>query len=529
MVVSVVLYSDSSLQCLEEMPKQKLVEYRYDFRGGKNTYVSPELLSENELVRCENARLSATGTITKRTGTRRMHATAIGGGAAIKGIFQWDGPSGSQLVAISNGDLFYRNQSSGEYAAFTQVDPGATDAFSTTEPALFATLRANADSAPLKLYIASGGKLYEWDGTTLNRLDGTSSAVGQFAPDASLIASYHLRIFTNSLVKPQHLVWSKLADGRVYKAGLPSDGGTAMVSAINNEEIVALQTLGRSLLVFTHDSIARLAGYSAADIQIDQDTEGVSPDVGCVGPLALHRAERVVFFISDLGPYLATEGGIAPVGMKIKPDFDGLDRTKLEQIVVGHNHGRHEITVACTGPTLGTNHYVYVYNLQHQAWYGPFTYSAFGITCMSHYEDPNGDEFLIAGCDDGFIRHMDFGAKDDILSDNTGGSTYQMLVEFPPLSFGKLESAKALYDVVILADTPASTAGTRAIDFSFDDIVSTSVAITESTAASPSKQRHTILRIQGHRMVALLIDTTDTITTYYSFMIRAYDLIRAGF
>jgi hypothetical protein len=424
--------------------KEKLIESRNDFRGGLNVYLSPDLLSPNELIETQNARIDTDGPVIKRTGSRRLHASALNAATEIKGSFQWDGPSGSQLVAICNGDLFYRNLSSGEFAAFTQVDPGATDAFSTTSPALFATLRGSESGAPLRLYISSGGKLYEWTGTTLSRLDGVTSSTGHFAPDASLIATYHLRLFTNSILRPQHLVWSRIGNGRVFKGGLGSDGGTAMVSAIQADDIVNLQTLGRSLLIFTNNSISRLAGYSAADIQIEQDTEGVSPDVGCVGATAAIRAEHLIFFVADRGCYLASEGAIAPVGLKIQPLFDAMDRTRLTKIVVGLHRGRNEIWVAYTGSgDSSLNKSVLVYNLRHQAWYGPFTYT-FGISSFTSYEDLNGDEYLIAGCSDGFMRHMDTGTLDDVTSAGSGGTSYDWTVEFAPFTFNDPSQAYAL-------------------------------------------------------------------------------------
>lgn len=427
------------------MAKELVSEPRNDFRGGLNVYLSPDLLADNELTNTDNARIDTNGPIAKRLGTRRMHSAALAASTAIKGIVQWDGPSGSQIVAICNGDLFYRNQSSGEYAAFTQVDPGTTDAFSTTEPAIFSALRGTESGAALKLYIASGGKYYEWSGTTLIRLDmGSTATAGIYCPDAEVLDTYHLRIFTNSSTKPQNLVWSRIGDGRNFKAGLSGDGGTAMISAIQADDIVSIKTIGRSLLVFTHKSIARFAGYSAGDIQVDQDTEGLSPEVGIVGPQALHRLEHLIFFISEKGAYIASEGAIAPVGLKVQPIFDAMDRTLLEKIVVGHHHGRSEIWVAYSGPSdSGLNKSVLVYNLRHQAWYGPFSYS-FGITSFEHYEDPNGDEFIIAGCSDGFVRHLDIGTKDDVLSDGSGGSSFGWNTTLAPFFFGNPEITHAV-------------------------------------------------------------------------------------
>src|SRR5882724_11548012 len=88
-------------------PKPQVVEQRFDFRGGRNTAISPDLLNANELVDCTNARLSETyGGFVKRSGSQRIHPDAFP--APVLGITQWDAPAGKQVVVISNGDLYYR-------------------------------------------------------------------------------------------------------------------------------------------------------------------------------------------------------------------------------------------------------------------------------------------------------------------------------------------------------------------------------------------------------------------------------------
>lgn len=415
------------------MAKELIAENRFDFSGGLNTYFSTDALANNELRDTTNFRVVGSA-LHRRTGSRRLHQTALAS-APILGLVQWDGPSGSQIVAICNGDLFYRNQSSGEYAAFTNIDPGSTDAFSTTELATFSTLRGAAESAPLYLYIASGGKYYQWTGTTLTRLDGSTSSLGQLAPDASLTATYHLRSFTNSLVKPQNLIWSRIGDGTVFKGGLPADGGTAMVSAIETDPITNLKTLGRSLIVATATSMARVAGYSAADIQIDQDTEGLAPDIGIVGSQAAVRVDNVLFFLSRRGPYMASEGGIAPVGVKVQDQFDQYTASTitLSKSVVGLNRGRHEVFYFRPFDSdIGTS--ALVYNLKQQCWYGPFTYT-FTTKCATKYTDPLNNEYILVGCNDGFIRHLDIGTKDDVLYDNSGGSDFVSTALIDPIFF----------------------------------------------------------------------------------------------
>lgn len=104
--------------------KPVIVESRYDFRGGRNTAITSDLLNPNELVDATNCRLSANyGGFSKRTGTQKIHQTAMS--SRIDGLTQWDGPNGKQIVAISGGKLWYRNGF--DYTgSFTSVNPPGT-------------------------------------------------------------------------------------------------------------------------------------------------------------------------------------------------------------------------------------------------------------------------------------------------------------------------------------------------------------------------------------------------------------------
>src|SRR6266850_2332937 len=430
------------------MPKPELLDSRFDFRGGRNSSVSPDNLSVNELVTLTNARISSIfGAFSKRSGTQRMHTTAIGGGSPVRGLIQWDSPSGKQIVAISNGDLWHKTSALGD---FTQVSPGAPDKFSTTIPAQFATFRAASSGAPLVLFIASGGKYYKWTGTVLTRIDGVNNA-----PTADLLRSYHTRIFARQTNLQKHVFWSRVGDGEFFTTGAITDGGSAMADFLTGDAMVALEVVGGSLIIATSDSLVRFTGNDANDIKIAQDTEGISSEVGVVGPLALIRVETVAALLSDKGPYLSTEADPEPIGVKVEPDFDALDRSVLSSSVLGWHRGRREIFYAVPGVADSSlNKTVFTYAARLQTWEGPWTYP-FGITYLTRYQDATGDEWLIAGCADGFVRHMDTGALDDVLANGTGGSVITMTVELPPIFFQTGPgSIKALETMRLQADLP---------------------------------------------------------------------------
>lgn len=486
-----------------------MVEARFDFSGGLNTRQSPDQLQSNELVQAANARLSHRyGAIVKRTGCRQLHPNAIASGADVTGLIQWDDPDldRKEVIAIAGGDLFWKTAT---YGAFTAINP--TTAFSTTTPQILVTARANTSGAPLQLYIADGN-LQVWDSTSVTDLTGAG------APAADLIAFYHLRLFARDANFPQSPQWSVLGDPEDFTAGLGDQGGQAMVDVLRGEGLTAMAIVGSSLLMATSDSVIRFTGYSAEDIQIAQDTEGISAEVGATGPLALKQIESFAAMFSDRGPYIVTEAQAQAVGVKVEPEFDDWDRSALGDICIGYHSGRREIWWAL-------DQEVYVMSIGGvQAWTGPFTYD-FGIKCLASYEDTNGDEYIIAGCDDGFVRVMDTGSLDDVDSSGSGGSAYTMTVELAPVFFESGPGMiKTLERIFLQAEIPeGKTIEVRTI---FDD---GSAEVNHVTGVGGGVQDYRIdCYDQGRRLRVQIVDDTDDICLIHGMLIQAFDMQRPG-
>lgn len=492
--------------------KQLLSEARFDFRGGRVTSISPDLLNSNELVDATNCRIdSKYGAVTKRTGCQRLHQTAAP--AAIKGVVQWDGPSGKQLVKIANGHLYYRN---GFTLATAFTDEG-TAPFSTTVPAFFMPFRDATSGAPLVLFIASGGKLFKWTGTVLTDITGTTTA-------ADRIIAYHTRAFARNVNYKKTIFWGKVGDATVFTTGTKTDGGSALVNVLNGEEIIALEVIGSSLLMAAEDSVMRFTGHATDDIVISQDTEGISSEVGAVGPQALKRFENVAAMLNERGPYVVTETAVEPIGEQVLTDFDALDTTVLSSSVVSWNRGRKELMFCVPGSgDSSLNKTVYTQSVRLQAWQGPWNYS-FGITCGARYEDTNGDEFWITGGNDGFLRHMDIGAKDDVLYDGTGGSNITMVAELPPLHFGRPGSQKVLSHMKLQAILPVGnnlTAGVAFDNAAFDNGYFVN-AITDGIL----RDYRVDLDGYGYRLRTKFTDSSAVSPTIYGLRVNAYDMGR---
>ena len=651
------------------MAKPHVVEQRFDFRGGRNTAISTDLLNPNELVDCTNARLSNVyGGFSKRSGSQRIHSTAFP--ASVQGVTQWDGPNGKQIVAISNGKLYYRdgfdfsagfivaNNSSiarttqnqdatdppnvagswgwtdadgaddgkgadsfsgndpvntsntktgvlimkvgdphvnnnivavdnnytlkfkaslsntghgslgqatltitiessingggswqsvaGSYgltvgtgsatqtfnptvniAAGAQLwfrlnmvttasytdDPGIPGlgtysvassvqcfgttyrvdnfpttwtggqaAFSLNQPTFFAPFRAFTAGSPLVLYIASGGHLFSWTGTDvpsngLVQLDPTNSA-----PTATNIISYHTRLFAmtaSSLTPgttPKTIYWSKLGDATDFTTGDKTKGGSAVTDFLTGQQLTALEVIGSSLLMTTADSVMRFTGHASDDIVIAQDTEGVTAEVGPVGPQAIKRFENVAAMFTDRGPYAVTETYAEPSGEQLNPDWRALDNANLSKTIVEYNRGRKELLFAVPGINDGgTPKTIFCQSVRLQAWQGPWTYP-FTISCMAKYFDSTNSPNVLAGSTDGFVRLMDIGTLDDVLFDGTSGTNITLTVEFPVFHFGMPGIKKAMRWMILQADLP--TISTPSVNIAFDGSSFTNFPIT---------------------------------------------------
>jgi hypothetical protein len=458
----------------------RLTDARFDFRGGVNSTFSPDTLDATELVNAKNARLTTYGAVGKRSGTQRLHATGLGGASAfssgfssgfgssatnVTGLVQWDNPSqASEVVAICNGSLYHKALAD---ADFTTV----ASTLSTTALVSFAPYRVGGVN---RLYFADG-TLRKWTATTLTTAPGDASV-----PSPLFLAVYKERMFA---IDGTHTIyWSKIADPEVWAA---PNGGQANVDTYDIEPIKALATVGSSLLIFKEDSIARFTGTEATTIKIDKETEGVSPDVGCIAPGTVVRVDDFVFFLSDRGPYIANESGVQPIGQKIEAELDNWSHADWTSSWAVHNKDRREILLFVPTETgITGNNIAWCWNMRTQSWTGPWAFN-FNVCVAATQEKSDSTEGVIFGGEDGFVRDGDIAingrACDDVLSDNTGGVNVEMEVEFPPFVLGDPGRVKLLQatqyvqanlgaDGVLVASGTGEERGTSASTFTINPL-----------------------------------------------------------
>ena len=401
-----------------------------------------------------------------------------------------------------------------------------TAKFSLTEPTIFAPFRAASAGAPLVLYMASGGHYFSWDGvSTLTQLDPTNSA-----PMATSLIPYHTRMFLMSAsaatpgLEPKTIYWSEIGVATSFIPGDKTKGGKAVTDFLTGQQLTALEVIGSSLLMATIDSVMRFTGQSSDDIVISQNTEGISADVGAVGLLALKRFENVAAMLAYRGPYAVTETAAEPIGEQVLPDFDALDTANLSDSVVIYHKGRKELWFIVPGATDGgLNKTIFVQGVRLQAWYGPWTYS-FGINCASNYTGSSGIENVIAGCSDGFVRLMDVGTLDDVLSNGTGGNNISLRCELPPLQFGIPGTAKTLDSMKLQASIPSGS--NLVITATFDDQASDIGSFVDTTFDGTLRDYRVDFDGQGKRLKLVFTDNSSKSPQVNGFMFYASDMQR---
>lgn len=471
-------------------------EARFDGRKGINRAFSAEVLDRYELFGAGNARMGPFGSWAKMAGSQRVHDSVIGGGAKVLGLHQWVPAAGRQLVAISNSELYHKIQADAE---FTEV----AGSFSTTVRPVFA---AHLIAGTPTLFIADG---------TLRSFNGVSTITAiSGAPAALYIVVYKGRMFAFDGSKVVY--YSDIEDPTTWTE-------QANVETYDTLGVKAAAVVGSSLLMFKANSVARFVGNSNADIQIDQQTEGVSPDIGTIAPNTVLLMEEVAFFLTDRGPYVASEAGVQAVGVKIENEFDDAEMDHLPNAIAVHHKARREVWIFFPENTETTNTVGYCLNYRQQTWTGPWDMGGtFDVCSAAPYELTDQKESVVLGGYDGRVRRGDVvavGAKHDVLRDGTGGTATQMDLVLPTLFFGDPTATKRF---LAFQEIAADLGATGSLQVIFTDDL-TGATHTETIATKGAGIKQYKFRIPGmfQRGTLTLRDATSEITQINGIMLTA--------
>lgn len=403
------------------MSRQVLRDGQTSYAGGLNLTADPSKLGENQLALATNCRLIPGASIQKRGGSRRLHASALGSGNIVRGLYAWRKAASQELLAVVNGAL-----NVGAYAMPTAWTAKAGAMANNVQVGIVAFRDGTGEVA----YIGDGGPLNKYDGTNVTVNIANSQSCVE-------LEVYNQRLF-GITGNDQTIYYSTLNNGDSlgYVAG---GGGSAIVRTFSNQKLTAIKTLGSSLLMWHVTGISRFTGYTQDDIAIASGAEGVSGSEGTIAPksvvvVADEGQQDMAYFLTTRGLFVATEAGVRPVSLEIEQALSQLDQSSFARVCAAHHRQFGELWFYL--PDAG----IYVWNYRVGAWCGPYTgqYTSHLVYAAAEALDTQSRPIALVGGQDGFVRQADYPDTflDDVLSDGTGGSRFTWNAKLHRLYFG---------------------------------------------------------------------------------------------
>ena len=396
----------------QSAPRPSIADAQQGFAGGLNSVSDPSEVGPNQMVRADNVRLSEYGAATKRGGTQRISTAALAV-HAVKAGYAWRLNSTTVYGLVQCDAQIWRFTWGAFPRTFTSLG-AAVDVAS--------SMVAYRDGSANVVYIADGGALKKYDGTTYATVAAAVQPTG--------VTVYHDRLWgwgvSGSL---DSVFYSALDNGDTLGVGA-SSGGQIIVRTMGQRDIVSCAVVNSSLMVWHRKGISRITGYGQNDTEVSP--ESVTSDAGLVGARALTIYDNVAYFVSDRGVFRCNETQVDPLSTPEKPDpvaaiLQTLSAANLAAVTCTFNRRTKEVWVQL--PTVG----IYIYHTIIQAWSGPFIdgYLSPDTTAMFEMLDTNDQPFLCRGDSTGYVSQCEPSSifKDNVLADGTGGTAYDSVIQ----------------------------------------------------------------------------------------------------
>lgn len=427
--------------------RETVADQQPDFSGGLNSVASAVAVGPNQFSVGTNVRLTQFGAATKRGGTQRITSAPIDA-QGIQGIVEWALSDGTRYVLSTADGGLYRSVYGTLPMTFTQV----TGSLSTSTYSDFVAFR---DSTGDALYVADGGglnKLTVAAGPTFTLTTDIAST-----PSVTSVDVFNQRLWAcGSPTSPQSIFYSDENNGDTLGVGA-SGGGQIIVRTFGQQNVVAVQALGTSLLIFHRGGVSRLTGYGEDDIVAVP--AGVTGEVGTTAAASVARVGNVIFYVNVRGLFVASPEGVVQVSTPDKPDplsivLPTLTETQLSNVTSVFYRATRELLINV--PTVGC----YVYHTVLQSWSGPWvgTFLNSARQPMAEVGTSDNVPIVLKGGPDGYIERLDSPSTttDSALADATPGSVVQMTLQCRRQFSGDFAGAKSYRWGYVLADLGGS-------------------------------------------------------------------------
>lgn len=504
------------------MARDRVVDQQPLMSGGLNSISDDVALTPTQVRKAGNARLTDFGAISKRGGTQRSSA-ALAAASVLNG-YTWTRDVGSpQIMAVCNGAL-----RTTAYGVFPWTWATQTGSLSTTISPTFAQFRDGTNDV---VYIADGGLLNMWNGTTLS-----TDIAGTIASDTIVVHNERLWACGNSSF-PDSIFYSAINNGSTLGNGV-ADGGQIIVRTFADERIVALASVNTSLLIFHRRGISRLTGYGQDDTTVSP--AGVTSDVGTIAKDSVVSIGNVAYFVSERGLYRCNEAEVAPVSTQETPDpllpvIRSLTASQFDSVRSVFNRSTRELWISI--PDIG----VYVYHTLLQAWTGPWDNGYVSPQTTSMWETLNveGLPVTLRGDTSGYVSLCDSpaAARDNVNPDGTGGSTYTMNVRLHRMYCGDTALYKSLRWGYVTAQlrgssecriswTTGEVMGSYTMPVSFYGVWGGGAWGDGSWGGSSSKSFRIPMGGAGYYVDVNIIDSGQSLPIFSNFQLETFSLGR---
>jgi len=410
--------------------RRRLQDGQPGFAGGLNLDADELALTPNEVRQAGNAELDLFGAIQRRQGTQRTHTTTLGG--TVRAGYSWNLATGATQLVIANGKLF-----TATYGAFPMT---YTDRGPAVTASVYPSIVGFRDGGGYAAFIADGGALNKWDGTTL-----TTNLAS--TPNATQLAVYNQRLF-GITGDGETIYWSGLNNGDSLGV-VASGGGSAVVRTFSDQRLTGLASIRGALLMWHVSGVSRFTGWTQDDINIAAGTEGVTSDIGSIAPRTILGMETYAVFLSERGMYrVGVSGNPELISGKVNAIFESLTATQLQTAVAVHCRARRQVWVTVSG--VGTM----VYHYDNNSWTGPYDQGHLTVSAAWDALDASGRPIVLLGDTNGFVKlaDVDGSYKDDRLHDGTGGTVYSSTIQLHRYTFVIPEFEKSFRHATVFAE-----------------------------------------------------------------------------
>lgn len=333
-----------------------LSEIQDNFSRGMDDSSAPSAHAAAAAALIENGRIEPDGTISRRYGSRRKHASAqadlLGYGATTfttaAGVLQEIALFGEYAFMSDDG-----------WATQTQIASGLREDYYD-----FVTMRVGSSNY---LFMANGDTtIKRWDGTTWDTLPNAPSGVK------------YIELFNERLYATGHsgvlVQASKIADPATWAS---SDGLTVRVLTHDGDSPTGLHQIGPHLLVFDHHATSYIDGFGEQTLIVASGATGFSRSVGCVAfRTIVSVGDDAVCWLGHRGiEYYSARTGIVLLTRRIQTFMNSINHSAIDAArgLPSAAYDQERQNYHCAVPTLGTqNNRIVVVNLYHRGtgWLG---------------------------------------------------------------------------------------------------------------------------------------------------------------